>query len=166
MRLCARAQPAHIRMTRRRSVLPSPSSSIPKEGHVNGCSEGSGHGDGLPSRGLTTVVPYQPRSGARVQLGRRGHEAAPPAERRLRREGWCRRKLQLRSTAPLDRAVYYVREALRRSSCPPRLGLLRGLRHRTVARAGSVGSLGRRSSCPCRDSRRSNPRVRLRPWLY
>ena len=65
MRLCARAQPAHIRMTRRRSVLPSPSSSIPKEDHVNGCSEGNGHdghGDGLPSRGLTTVVPYQLRA--------------------------------------------------------------------------------------------------------
>jgi hypothetical protein len=34
------------------------------------------------------------RSGARVRPGRRGHEAAPPAERRLRREGWCRRKLR------------------------------------------------------------------------
>jgi hypothetical protein len=32
------------------------------------------------------------RSGARVRPGRRGHSAAPPAERRLRREGWCRRK--------------------------------------------------------------------------
>ena len=35
------------------------------------------------------------RSGARVHaVNRRGHEAAPPAERRLRREGWCRRKLR------------------------------------------------------------------------
>src|SRR5512146_519344 len=34
------------------------------------------------------------RSGARVLPRRRGHEAAPPAERRLRREGWCRRKLR------------------------------------------------------------------------
>ena len=62
MRLCARAQPANIRMTRRRSVLPSSSSSIPKEDHLNGCSEGNGldgHGYGLPSIGLTTVVPYQ-----------------------------------------------------------------------------------------------------------
>ena len=35
------------------------------------------------------------RSGARVHAAnRRGHSAAPPAERRLRREGWCRRKLR------------------------------------------------------------------------
>jgi putative transcriptional regulator len=34
------------------------------------------------------------RSGARVHFGRRGHSATPPAERRLRREGWCRRKLR------------------------------------------------------------------------
>ena len=34
------------------------------------------------------------RSGARVRPRRRGHSAAPPAERRLRREGWCRRKLR------------------------------------------------------------------------
>jgi len=35
------------------------------------------------------------RSGARVHAAnRRGHEAAPPAERRLRREGWCRRELR------------------------------------------------------------------------
>ena len=34
------------------------------------------------------------RSGARVHTSRRGHEAAPSAERRLRREGWCRRKLR------------------------------------------------------------------------
>ena len=35
------------------------------------------------------------RSGARVHaVSRRGHSAAPPAERRLRREGWCRRKLR------------------------------------------------------------------------
>src|SRR5512143_911348 len=34
------------------------------------------------------------RSGARVRTRRRGHSAAPPAERRLRREGWCRRKLR------------------------------------------------------------------------
>src|SRR5882672_8788242 len=62
MRLCAHAQPAHIRMTRRRSVLPSPSSSIPEEDNVNVCSEGNGHdrhgNDPLPI-GLTTVVPYQ-----------------------------------------------------------------------------------------------------------
>ena len=65
MRLCAHAQPAHIRMTRRRSVLPSPSSSIPEEDNVNVCSEGNGHdrhgNDPLPI-GLTTVVPYQLRS--------------------------------------------------------------------------------------------------------
>jgi hypothetical protein len=37
----------------------------------------------------------EPRSGARVHaVSRRGHSAAPPAERRLRREGWCRRKLR------------------------------------------------------------------------
>ena len=79
MRLCAHAQPAHIRMTRRRSVLPSPSSSIPEEDNVNVCSEGNGHdrhgNDPLPI-GLTTVVPYQLRSSARVRSGRRGHEAA------------------------------------------------------------------------------------------
>ena len=34
------------------------------------------------------------RSGARVLPRRRGHSAAPSAERRLRREGWCRRKLR------------------------------------------------------------------------
>ena len=65
MRLCAHAQPAHIRMTRRRSVLPSPSSSIPEEDNVNVCSERNGHdrhgNDPLPI-GLTTVVPYQLRA--------------------------------------------------------------------------------------------------------
>jgi len=39
MRLCALAQPAYIRVTRRRSVLPSPSSSIPEEDNTNGRSE-------------------------------------------------------------------------------------------------------------------------------
>ena len=43
------------------------------------------------------------RSGARVHSVRRGHSAAPPAERRLRREGWCRRKL--RQLHPLVRRL-------------------------------------------------------------
>jgi hypothetical protein len=55
------------------------------------------------------------RSGARVHPRRRGHEAAPPAERRLRREGWCRRKL--RQLHPLVR--------WRRSPSPRRSAWLR-----------------------------------------
>jgi hypothetical protein len=39
MRLCAHAQPAHIRMTRRRSALPLPSSSISELETPYGCSE-------------------------------------------------------------------------------------------------------------------------------
>jgi len=52
-------------MTRRRSVLPSPSSSVPEKDNGNGCSEGNdhdGHGNSPLSIGLTTVVPYQRRS--------------------------------------------------------------------------------------------------------
>ena len=63
MRLGAVAQPAYIRMTRRRSVLPHPSSSIPEEDNGNGCPEGTHerHGHDLLARGLTAVVPYQLR---------------------------------------------------------------------------------------------------------
>ena len=50
------------------------------------------------------------RSGARVRTRRRGHEAAPPAERRLRREGWCRRKL--RQLHPLVRRQRHCRTSL------------------------------------------------------
>jgi hypothetical protein len=46
------------------------------------------------------------RSGARVLPRRRGHSAAPSAERRLRREGWCRRKL--RQLHPLVRRPPHV----------------------------------------------------------
>ena len=42
MRLCAHPQPAHIRMTRRRSVLPLPSSSISEEENY-GCPEDNGN---------------------------------------------------------------------------------------------------------------------------
>jgi hypothetical protein len=43
MRLCAHAQPAHIRMTRRRSALPLPSSSISELETRYGCSEDNGN---------------------------------------------------------------------------------------------------------------------------
>jgi hypothetical protein len=58
MRLCALAQPAHIRMTRRRSVPPSPSSRIPKEDQQQRTDPGD----------LTPVAPYQLRSSARARL--------------------------------------------------------------------------------------------------
>ena len=47
MRLGAVAQPAYIRMTRRRSVLPHPSSSIPEEDYVYGCFEETNERHGL-----------------------------------------------------------------------------------------------------------------------
>ena len=88
MRLCAHAQPAHIRLTRRRSALPRPSYSISGEELSNGPFEDNEHGNGndLLSIGLTRVVPYQlPRSIACagavsfIRLFDAAHELARPS---------------------------------------------------------------------------------------
>jgi hypothetical protein len=46
MRLCAFAQPAYMRMTRRRSARPPPSTPAPREDNDNRCSELNGNGNG------------------------------------------------------------------------------------------------------------------------
>jgi len=99
MRIGAVAQPAYIRMTRRRSVLPHPSSSIPEEDNGNGCPEGTHerHGHDLLARGLTAVVPYQLRrsdslgavsfSALLARLARASPRHRPLSAKRARRPG-------------------------------------------------------------------------------
>jgi hypothetical protein len=61
------AQPAYIRVTRRRSALPRPSSSAPQEDRPNDYDPGRIDQNGNerqqpPELGLTAVVPYQLRA--------------------------------------------------------------------------------------------------------
>ena len=68
MRLCTSVQPTNIRVTRRRSVLPRPSSSAPEEEKPNdydhGCTDRTDTTTETTRRplGLTAVVPYKLRS--------------------------------------------------------------------------------------------------------
>ena len=84
MRLCAPALPADIRVTRRRSVLPSPPTAIPKEDNSNGRSEDNARNEhDLLWTGLTRVVPYQLR--APVPEWARGALPVLAAQRAARR---------------------------------------------------------------------------------
>ena len=81
------------------------------------------------------------RSGARVLPRRRGHSAAPPAERRLRREGWCRRKLRQLHPLVLPRHVHSHKVV----ACRPRLCQIVRPNHATLDTNATWEGMARRA---------------------